>query len=577
MIRSRTSSRKGQKSGESPGMAYAQGVLNGDIVAGRLVRLACERHIREKAVADKGEGLFYFSDEAAQHAFDFFRFLRHSKGEWAGREFELSPWEQFIIAALFGWRKRSDHTRRFRTALIETARKQGKSTLAAAIGLYLFYGDGEPGAEVYTSGTKKDQAKIVHSEAVRMIAASPELRRAIGTFKDRLFVEGTASKFEPLGADSDTLDGLNVHGAICDEIHAWTSRKLWDTLETSTGSRRQPLLFEITTAGWDRNSFCWTQHAHAISVLEGNLHDDSVFAYVASLDEGDDPFDEAVWIKSNPNLHVSVKIENLREQAEKAKQIPSQLNAFLRFRMNVWTESHSRWIDLDIWDEGGAPIDIAELEGRECIGGLDLATTMDLTAFVLLFSDDDGGFTVLPSFWIPGDNVEKRVTRDHVPYDVWIRRGLVKETDGNVCDYDVVREDIKDLCERFRVKEIAFDRWNSSQLVTQLQSDGATMVPVGLGFASMAAPTKECEKLVLGRKLRHGGNPLLRWNVGNVAIKIDPAGNQKPDKSKSAEKIDGLVALLLALSRAIVQESTGSIYDVTPNSEPEPVWILPDE
>ena len=460
MTRSKTSSSRSRKSAENAALQYARDVLDGRILAGRPVRLAAERFMRDLENAGS-LGIFY-NQEAAQHALDFYGFLRHSKGQWAGQVFTPLPWQQFIIANLFGWRKRAGGARRFRTAYVEVARKNGKSTYAAGLGLYLLCADGEPGAEVYTAACKRDQARIVHAEAIRMVAASPELRRRIGTFKDRLFIEGTASKFEPLGQDADTLDGLNLHGAALDELHAHKTRAMLDVLETATGARRQPLLICISAAGWDRNSLCWTMHDYALKVLEGVLEDETFFPYIASLDEGDDPMDEAVFVKANPNLGVSVGLESIREQAEKAKQVPSALNAFLRYRMNVWTDSHSQWLDMDTWDACSMGVDADELEGRECIGGLNLATTTDLTALVLLFPDEEGGFGVLPFFWIPEDNIRKRADRDRVPYYVWVREGLIKPTPGNVCDYDTVRGDIKRLFERFRIRELVYDCWNAS-------------------------------------------------------------------------------------------------------------------
>jgi phage terminase large subunit-like protein len=537
---------------ENPALTYISDVLLDCIVVGRLARLAVKRH-EEDLRTGKSRGL-RFDESAAQRILDFFRCLRHSKGEWAGQPFELSPWQAFILWVVFGW-KRKDGTRRFRLAYNEVARKNGKSTLGAAVGMYLFAADGEQGAEVYTAATKRDQARIVHSEAISMVKSSVGLSRFIGVFKDNLSLIRTRSKYEPLGADADTLDGLNVHGAIIDELHAHKSRALWDVLGTATGSRRQPLIFAITTAGYDRQSICWEQHDYATKVLEGIIQDDSFFGFIAALDEEDDWTDPAVWPKANPNLGVSVKLDGLEEQCAKAREVPAAQNTFRRLRLNQWTEQYDRWIDVAIWDEGATAIDIEQLRGRQCFGGLDLSSTTDLSAFALLFPPEGDGerWQVICRFWLPSDNVRRRVDRDRVPYDQWIGAGFIESTEGNVIDYGVLRKRIGEDAERYDIREIAFDRWNATQLCTQLQDDGLTMVPFGQGFSSMSAPTKGLEKLIVGRQLAHGGNPVLRWMVSNVAVKQDPAGNLKPDKSKSTERIDGVVAMAMGIGRAMVQ------------------------
>ena len=347
---------------------YIDDVLSGRVVVGQRVRQAVERHVGDlRSAKDRG---LRFDPKAAERVLKFFGFLHHSKGEWAGRPFVLSPWQVFILWVVFGW-KRADGTRRFRTAYIEIGRKNGKSTLAAGVALYLFAADQEPGAEVYTAATKRDQARIVHSEAIRMVQSSPGLQRFIDIFKDNLSMLRTNSKYEPLGADADTMDGLNVHGAIIDELHAHKTRNLWDVLETATGARRQPLIFAITTAGFDRQSLCWQQHDYAEKVLDRIVSDDTHFAFVAALDSEDDWTDRAAWIKANPNLGVSVKPESLEEQCVKAESLPSAQNAFRRLRLNQWTEQSERWIDLAVWDEGAIAVDPEALRRRRCFGGLD--------------------------------------------------------------------------------------------------------------------------------------------------------------------------------------------------------------
>lgn len=548
---------------ESPADTYMAGVLSGRIPAGKLLRQAVERHRRDLKTAKK-RGL-HFDAEAADRVIRFFGILRHSKGEWAGQPFVLEPWQQFVISVLFGW-KRKDGTRRFRVAYLELPRKNGKTTVVAGIGLYLLVADEEPGAEIYSAATKREQARLSHSEAIRMVRASPALLKRIRPFRDNLHIVGTAAKFEPLGADENTMDGLNIHGALIDELHAHRTRGVWDVLDTATGARRQPLIVAITTAGSDRTSVCWEQHEYARQVLDGVIEDDRFFAFVASIDEGDDWRDRAVWAKANPNLGVSVKLEDLESRCARAQHQPAAQNTFRRLHLDEWTQQADRWLDLAAWDECAQPVDREEIEGAVCYGGLDLATTTDIAAFVLVVPPEDpevGLYNVIPFFFVPEENVLERVRRDRVPYDAWIRDGLIEATPGNVIDYRAIRAKIEELGERYQIAEIAFDRWGSQAISNDLIEAGFNMVQFGQGFASMSAPTKELLKLVLSKRLAHGGHPVLRWMADNLVVRQDPAGNVKPDKGKSTEKIDGVVALVMALDRSIRQEGapTTSIYE----------------
>lgn len=537
-----------------PVREYAEKILAGEIIAGKWVKAACERHL-----ADLTKGRLrgiWFDDAAAEHAIDFFKFLRHSKGEWAGRVFELELWNKFIVGSLFGW-KRGDGLRRYRIGYIEVGRKNGKSTLAAGIGLYLFVADNEPGAEVYTAATKRDQARIVHGEAVRMVKKSPQLRDRIGIFKDNLHIESTGSKYEPLGADADTMDGLNPHGVIIDELHAHKTREVWDVLDTATSARRQPLILAITTAGTDQLSICYEQHDHAKRMLSGTIEDDTLFAYIASMDEDDDWRDEAIWPKANPNLNVSVKLDDLRRKAQKAEQVPSALNAFLRLHGNVWTQQETKWLTLETWDRCGGLIVPEKLEGRRCYGGLDLSATTDLTAFVLVFVPlGDEPVPVLPFFWLPEKCITGKVDRpmNVDQYRLWHKQGLLKVTPGEAVDYGFVEEAIKKLGKSYNILEIAHDRWGATDISKRLEREGFLMVPFGQGFGSMNAPTVELQAMCLSGRLNHGGNPILRWMADCMSVRQDPAGNVKPvkpDRGKSKARIDGMVALIMALDRML--------------------------
>jgi phage terminase large subunit-like protein len=325
---------------------YIDDVLSGRRRECRWVRLACERHVRDLETGHE-RGL-WFDERAARTVIAFFGLLRHSKGEWAGQPVALEPWQQFHLCNLFGW-KRDDGTRRFRVSYLEVGRKNGKSTMGAGVGLYLQAADGEPGAEIYTAATKRDQARIVHQEAVRMVKQSPALTRELRVFKDNIHSERTFSKFEPLGRDSGTLDGLNVHGAIVDEVHAHPNGDMWDVLQTATGARRQPLLYAVTTAGFDRQSLCWQFNDYTQKVVSGVLEDDNWHGLIYTLDDGDDWEDEANWYKSNPNLGVSKKLDDLRDKARAARGMPARLNGFLQKELNVWTQASTRWIDPEAW------------------------------------------------------------------------------------------------------------------------------------------------------------------------------------------------------------------------------------
>lgn len=546
-----------------PAMAYQAKVLEGMLPACRLVQLAMARHAAD--MNDAGERGLHFDRAAAQFVIDFFGFLRHSKGEWAGQPFRLLSWEQWVLWVLFGW-KRTDGLRRFRTAYIEVPRKNGKTTFIAGMGLYLLTADGEPGAEVYSAATKRDQACLSHSEATRMVRKSPELGRMVRVFKNNLNVLATNSKFEPLGADADTMDGLNVHGALIDELHAHKSRDVVDVLETATGARRQPLIVEITTAGSDQASVCYEHHEYSRQVLEGTIQDDSWFAFIANLDEGDDWKDPLVWAKANPSLGVSVKLDDLERKCAKAQRLPAAQNAFRQKHLNQWVQQSTRWIDLDLWDENAGPGVTEEgLAGRQCYGGLDLSSVSDITAWVLVFphEDDREELDILARFWLPEAVLKDDGHRYIDQYRAWVEAGRLRVTRGDAVDYAFIRRDVLADAARFQLQNLNVDRlFQGYQLCGELLDEGLAVFGMGQGFLSMAAPMREFERRLLGKKLHHGGDAVLRFMANNVAVQMDAAGNLKPDKAQSQGRIDGIVALVMALDRAMRQEEPkGSVYD----------------
>lgn len=475
--------------------------------------------------------------------------LTHVKGEWAGQPLIPQDWVvEKILCPLF-----DDDDRQYRTVYVEVPRKNAKSTISAGIALYLLLADGEPGAEVYSAAADREQARIVFDMARQMVEASPELSRVCKVMRSAI-VGPNGQTYKVLSADAYTKHGLNAHGIIFDELHTQKNRELWDVLTTSTGSRRQPVVFAITTAGvYDKESICWELHDYAVKVRDGIIEDETFLPVLYGAEKEDDWTDPEVWAKANPGLGVTLKPEYLERKCREAQEVPAAQNTFRRLHLNQWTEQETRWLDMTVWDANSGVVSEDGLAGSECYAGLDLASTIDIAALSLVFPVDDGYATIM-RYWVPEENIVKRSKRDRVPYDAWKWDKWITATPGNVIDYDYIRSDINALGEKYNIREIAIDRWNSTQLQTQLDGDGFVIFPFGQGFASMAAPTKELQKLLLGRQMNHGGDPVLRWMASNVAVQQDAAGNLKPAKNKSSEKIDGIVALIMGIGRASVSE-----------------------
>lgn len=509
-------------------------------------------------------------DEVAAFAVEWFfsTTLVHIEGPMAGQPFVLEPWQRELVRELFG-RKLPDGRRQYNTLYLEVPRGNGKSTFAAGLALYLLTVGGERSGKIYGAAADKSQAAIVFETAVKMVEASPLLAKRIQPYRTKTmeFAE-TGSKYIVLSSEAYTKHGLNPSGIIFDELHAQQNRELYDVLVTAMGKRAQPLMVLITTAGYDRNSICWEQHEYARKIIDGTVSDPTWLARIYAAGEGDDWAQAATWSKANPNYGVSVREEFLQRECEKAMQSPAYQNTFRRLYLNQWTQQESRWIDMATWDAcAGA---LPDLAGRKCYGGLDLASTTDIAACVLAFPAASEGEPVhlVPFFWIPQDSMIERERRDRVPYSTWVRQGLVEATPGNVIDYAYIRARINALKALYDIGEIAYDPWNATQLSLQLQDDGIVMVEMRQGFASMTAPSKELLRLVLAKQIAHGGNPVLRWMADNVTARSDPAGNVKPDKGKSTNKIDGIVASIMALARATANASQqGSVYDERPLRE----------
>ncbi len=521
----------------------------------KLVQLSRERQQRDLSNEHWDWFPYKFDKMRAARVIEFSRRVKHTKGvRWAYKPFELESWQsEDIIEPLFGWVRKDNGCRRFRDAYNEVARKNGKTTLAAMVALYLTIADGEPVAEVYSAATKIDQAKLVHDEAIRMVKSSPTLRRFVKILRNNIHVPHTMSKFVPLAADADSLDGLNPHGAIIDELHAHKDRRVYDILETATGSRSQPMLFSITTAGFDRNTICWEKHNTAVRILEQSVEDDTFFAFIATLDDDDDWADASKYYKANPNLGISVSEEQLLVQRERALHSPGFQNTFRRLRLNQWTEQSERFIDMKAWRACGGDVDEKALKGRPCWMGLDLSSTTDFTALVLLFPvkapDGKMRIKVISRFWLPEGTVAKRALTDRMPYDAWRDQGILFVTPGNAIDYEFVAAEILKLAQQYQVKELCIDRYNALQISQKLEQAGLTVSLVGQGWQSMSAPMKELLTLVLDKRIEHGNNPILTWMAGNLAVSQNPAGDLKPDKERSIERIDGMAALVTALFR----------------------------
>lgn len=550
-----------QKSILDPVQSYATDVIGGRIVAGKLVRQACKRHLDD--LQQQTERGLDWKPEQALRAINFFpEVLRLAEGEHAGQPFTLEPWQKFIVGSLFGWHG-TDGFRRFRNAYVEIGKGNGKSPMAGGIGLYMLTADGEAGAECYAAATTREQAGILFKDAVKMVDQSPSLSARISqSGKSHVFNLAhlaSGSYFRPVSSEGKGLDGKRVHYAALDEVHEHPNATVVDKMRAGTKGRRQALIFEITNSGFNRQSVCWFHHEYSEKILEGSVSDDAWFAYVCQLDEKDDWKDEKVWPKANPNLGVSIPLKYLREQVREAIGMPSKENIVKRLNFCMWTEQSERWMPMEIWLPRAAEYTEEDLLKRDCFAGMDLASKVDIAAFVLVFPGEK--MRILPYFFIPEQNMERRAKRDRVDYKLWVQQGHMIATPGNVIDFDYIRDFINKLGDKFAFKEIAYDPWNATQIATQLQGDGFPMVEFRQGFRSMSEPTKEVMSLCLSEGIEHNNNPAMNWMMANVAAQQDPAGNLKPDKEKSGQKIDGPVAMIMGLGRAIVNPDSGSVYE----------------
>lgn len=515
-----------------------------------------------------------FDPERVDKVLKVFSLLRHTQGQWAGRPLNPDPWQvAYIIAPVYGWVRKNDvghWARIIRTQYVELPRKNGKTTLAGGQACYLTCADGEAGAQVMAAAAGKDQARFCFDPIKTIAEKSPALSPHVKVLRDRIVHPRSGSYFSVVSALADLIHGANLHGGVIDELHLHKTRDLVEAIVTGTGAREQPLIAIITTADDGKPNTVYAQYRTRVEQLARKaLIDPSTYGVIWGADENDDPHDEATWRKANPGYGISPTREFMVSASAKAKDSPAELASFQRLHLGLRTKQTTKFITLKSWDDntGPGPIDETALAGRECFGGLDLASTSDLNALCWLFPAGDGTYDVIWRLWIPEDNLRDLDRRTAGAATGWAREGWLSLTPGNVTDYDWIKSQIFEDVKAFGVLDVAFDRWNSSQMVNDLVAEGVPMSPVGQGFASLTAPTKELQRLLLqgtpaAPVLRHGGNPALRWMTDNLTVRMDPAGNVKPDKAKAADKIDGIAALVNALERTMRTEQEGdSVYE----------------
>jgi len=533
---------------------YAVDVCTGATLAGPWVRLACERHLRDLVSAHK-RGLRYDPDDA-RHILDFFGYLRLAEGQFAGQPFRVQPWQAFILQSLFGW-KSADGLRRFRTAYIEVGKGNGKTPMAAGIGLYGLAADGEAAAEIYSAATTREQARLAFLDATRMVGASPDLSDAIRVSAHNLAQIGGASFFRPVSSEHRGLDGKRVHFSLIDELHEHPTDLVVEKMRAGMKARSQPLQFEITNAGHDRATICWQHHDYSTRLLEQTVDNDTWFCYVCAIDDDDDPLvDEACWVKANPNLGVSIQPVYLRDQVREALGMPPKESIVRRLNFCIWTKTITRALDLAAWDACPA-IDDAALVGVPVYAGLDLGQSSDLSALAILWELPGGHYALRCRIWLPEATVEAESSR---PYDAWLASGLLELTPGTVTDYDVVEDAVREGCHEYSVRELAYDRRFAQQLAHHLDADGIAVVDQPQGFQLNEACVRLGE-LVAEGKLHHDHDPLLTWCASNLVLRTGRYGEVRPDKDAAPDKIDPVVAAVMALQRAIAQADVGSVYE----------------
>lgn len=543
---------------------YQDSVLSGDIPAGKYTRLAVERNVRDAAEADsKG---FYFDARAAGRAIAIYSYLRHVKGAMSGKQIDLEPWQCWIVAVVFGWKWKNTGKRRFRKVYEEVGRKNGKTTKLCGIAVLGLLKDDEGGPEIYSCATKRDQAALMFKATCHMVNQSPQLKKRLTVptgEKGTMYSPSNMGLFAPLSSDASTLDGLNPHFALVDEIHAHKDSTVWDVMLSAFGARSQPLLWGITTAGFNQDGFCFEYRENYVKrVLDCDITDESLFGIIYTIDDGDRWDDEKNWIKANPNIGVSVDLNYLRNMAAEAAVLPYQHVNFLTKHLNVWVNGALNWCNTDKWDKCAGSYTLESLfEAENVYGGLDLGSVSDITSLGLIAEMPDGSIRTWCLNYLPEARANDTNEKNSTKYKEWAKKGWLTLTSGDVCDYKTIKSDIIRLTEKMPIRSIGFDRWNSSQLVNELQEiNEDLMIQFGQGFASMNAPMKEIERLYLSSSLTHPNDPVLNFAMKNVVISQDPAGNIKPDKKRAREKIDPAVAIIMAMGRMMLSDKKQHAY-----------------
>jgi phage terminase large subunit-like protein len=506
-----------------------------------------------------------FDDQRVDRVLGAFSLLRHTQGRWAGQPLKPDPWQvAYILAPVFGWVRWDDdaegYVRVVNSLYVDVPRKAGKSTLSGAIAVYLACEDAEPGAQVVTAATNERQAGFVFNPIKQLAEKSPALKPHVKPMQKRVIHTASGSYIEVVSSVGDAQHGANIHGAIIDELHLHKTPDLVESIETGTGSRRQPLIVTITTADAGQQGTVYARKRERVEELaRGALSDATTYGVVWAADRMDDPHDEATWRKANPGFGVSPTRAYLQRASNEARQSPADLAKFLRLHLGIRTKQETRFLELADWDRNASIVDESKLAGRECYGGLDLASTSDLCALCWLFPDDEaGGYDAVWRLWTPLDNLPRLDKRTAGLVSTWVRSGVLATTPGNVADYDWIKAAIGKDLDRFDVRSLGYDPWNATQLTNDLTEDGAPLVKVRQGYVTMSPPLKELQRLLLAGTaevplVRHGGNPAVRWMVDNLAVATDPAGNVKPDRQRAADKIDGVAALVDALSEAMTR------------------------
>jgi len=537
-------------------LAYAQQVIAGDIHVCVYVKQACERQLRD---LDRADWVYRFDPDAAERICRFAELLPHIKGPLAGERILLAPWQAFVLTTAFGWLRTDTGRRRFRRVYIEVPRGNGKTTMSDAPALYMLGADGEGGAEIYSAARTRDQAKIAFWTAQQMARKSPDFLRSLGieVLAHRIVQARTASYFEAVSADADSLEGKNVHFGLIDEFHAHRSRDVYDAIETGAGKRDQSMLWAITTAGSDKTGICYEQRAYLLNILKGTVEDANYFGVVYTIDDGDDWTAEETWRKANPNYGVSVEPEHLAMQCRKAMQSPASQASFLTKHLNIWIQTDQALFDMRAWDRcKDERLNLSQFKGKPCVVAVDLASKTDIAAVILLF-EHQGKLIPFGRFYLPESAIEEA---RNASYRGWARSGRLITTPGDVIDFGQIETDLLDLSKQFQVREIAYDPWQATQLATRLQQQGASVIEFRQTVANFTEPTKELDSLMRSGKIAHDGDPVLAWMIGNVVGHYDAKENVYPRKERPENKIDGAIALIMAIGRKMVPEKNPEYF-----------------